>query len=354
MDSAALSRDVRFGFIFDFSAPLEWCGSEGRWWRQLVELAREVERLGYDTIWTAEHHFAADTFGTSPLLNLAALAEATTSVRLGTYVLLLPLHHPLRVAEEAAAVDILSEGRLELGLGIGFRDEEFSGFGVRKADRPALLEEGLDIIRASWAGGPVSYNGRHYQLDVDAVTPRPVQVPQPPTWLAARAEVPARRAGRTGSHLHLLGGRSILQTYLDAAGQEGFAAGTRRVSVFKPIFVADDPQAALARYRPQFEYFTARHATWLAQNPDIPFDDTLKRTWGDTANPLSGMQYLFGTPETCLAELRAFYERKQFTDLISPIAPPYSIDGILASISLFADQVMRPFKTQIQSTAVTA
>lgn len=353
MDQTATSPDVRFGFIFDFSAPLEWCGSEARWWRQLVDLAREVERLGYDTIWTAEHHFAADTFGTSPLLNLAALAQVTSSVRLGTYVLLLPLHHPLRVAEEAAAVDILSDGRLELGLGIGFRDEEFRGFGVRKSSRPALLEEGLDIIQASWAGGAVRHRGRHFDLDVQAVTPRPVQEPHPPVWLAARAEVPARRAGASGAHLHLLGGRSIRQIYLDAAGGAGFTPSTRRVSVFKPIYVAEDPETALARFRPQFEYFTTRHATWLAQNPDIPFDDTLKRTWGNTANPLSGMQYLFGTPEDCLNELRQFYQRKSFTDLISPISPPYSIDGILASISLFAERVMHPFKAGLRSAVTT-
>jgi alkanesulfonate monooxygenase SsuD/methylene tetrahydromethanopterin reductase-like flavin-dependent oxidoreductase (luciferase family) len=352
-DPHAAPPDVRFGFIFDYSAPLRWCGTEASWWRKLTDLAREVEGLGYDTIWTAEHHFAPDTFGTSPLLNLALLAEATTSIRLGTYVLLLPLHHPVRVAEEAAAVDVLSDGRLELGLGIGFREEEFEGFGVRKSARPSLLEEGISILRACWSGGPVTHHGRHYSLDLQSVMPRPVQDPHPPIWLAARAEAPARRAGARAAHLHLLGGRTIRQAYFEAAREAGLEPYTRRVSIFKPIFVASDPMRELARYRPQFEYFTVRHATWLAQNPDIPYDETLKRTWGDTSNPLSGMQYLFGTPESCLAELRQFYQRKPFTDFISPIAPPYDIDGILASISLFAEQVMRPFKTEVRNVPIT-
>lgn len=339
----------RFGFIFDFSAP-HWTGSASRWWPQLVELAGEVEELGYDTIWSAEHHFAAETFSGSPLLMLGPLAANTTRVRLGTYVLLMPLHHPLRVAEETVAIDIFSKGRVELGLGIGFRQEELDGFGVARRARRGILEESIEILRRAWAPGPFEFRGEHFSFDELDVTPKPVR-PEIPLWLAAREVVPARRAGRVGAHLHLLGGRAIRQAYDEELVGHGHDPSDHRVSVFKPIFVAEDPAAELERYRDHFEYFTSRHAGWVGNNRDVPYDAEVQAAWGDTTDPLSGMSYLRGTPAQCLEQLRALHARKPFTDLIAPITAPYDIDGVRRSIRLFATEVMAPFKRELAASA---
>jgi alkanesulfonate monooxygenase SsuD/methylene tetrahydromethanopterin reductase-like flavin-dependent oxidoreductase (luciferase family) len=335
----------RFGFIFDFSTP-RWVGSAATWWPQLVELAGEVEELGYDTIWSAEHHFAPDSFSASPLLMLGPLTRTTSRVRLGTYVLLIPLHHPLRVAEECIAIDLLSGGRLELGLGIGFRQEELDAFGVPRAARRSTLEDGIEVLRGAWRGEPFTVHGQHVDVDRLTVTPRPVQ-PELPLWLAARDEAPARRAGRVGADLHLLGGRSIRAAYEEELAAHRHRRDQRRVSVFKPFFVAEDPAAELGRYRDQFEYFTARHAGWVGANRDVAFDADLQVTWGNVEDPLSGMSYLHGTPEQCLVQLRALYQRKPFDDLIAPITPPYDLDGVRRSIRLFADEVMTPFRREL-------
>lgn len=339
----------RFGFIFDFSAP-PWTDSAARWWPALVELAGEVEELGYDTIWSAEHHFAADAFSASPLLMLGPLAQTTRRVRLGTYVLLMPLHHPLRVAEECVAIDIFTGGRLELGLGIGFRQEELDAFGVTRAARAGLLEESIEILRQSWQPLSSGHEGRHFRFGPLEVTPKPVQ-PDIPLWLAARAEVPARRAGRVGAHLHLLGGRTIRDAFEAELVEAGHRPQDHRVSIFKPFFVAEDPAAELDRHRREFEYFTSRHAGWVGANRDVAYDEQIQQAWGNTDDPLSGMSFLHGTPADCLQQLRALYRRKPFTDLIAPITPPYDLDGVRRSIRLFADEVMAPFKAEVASHA---
>lgn len=344
-----LSPIPRFGFIFDFSAP-PWTESAATWWPALVDLAGEVEELGFDTIWSAEHHFAADAFSASPLLMLGPLARATARVRLGTYVLLMPLHHPLRVAEESVAIDLFTRGRLELGLGIGFRQEELDAFGVTRAVRAGLLEESIEILRQSWRPGPFTHVGRHFRFDSLEVTPKPVQH-EIPLWLAARAEIPARRAGRVGAHLHLLGGRTIRDAYNEELRAGGRQPANHRVSVFKPFFVAEDPAAELDRHRREFEYFTSRHAGWVGANRDVAYDAQIQQSWGDTSDPLSGMSYLHGTPASCLEQLRELYRRKPFTDLIAPITPPYDLDGVRRSIRLFADEVMAPFKRELAAAA---
>jgi alkanesulfonate monooxygenase SsuD/methylene tetrahydromethanopterin reductase-like flavin-dependent oxidoreductase (luciferase family) len=342
----------RFGFNIDFSAPLPWARSTQQWWNELIDISKELEALGYDHIWASEHHFTDDSFGTSPLQILAALSQVTSRIRLGTYVLLLPLHNALRVAEEAASVDILSNGRLELGMGLGYRQIEMEGMGVPRNQRRGLHEEGIAVIREAWSSDKATFHGRHYTFDNLNVTPKPVQQPHPPIWLAARAEEPARRAGRLRANLHLLGGRTIRAAYEEELRKQGCDPADFRVSIFKPIFVARDPEAALNRYRDQFAYFTLRHGSWVGRDQDIAFDREIRRTWTDTSDPLRGMSYMYGTPEDCLQQLRDLYGRKPFTDLISPLTAPFEAEGILESARLFAREVMEPFRSELSQQRI--
>src|SRR5258706_11549539 len=120
-----------------------------------------VEALGFDTVWLTEHHFIDGEYLPSVLPMAAAVAARTKRVTIGTAVLLLPLHDPLRVAEDAAVVDVLSNGRLRLGLGLGYKLEEVEAFGIDRRHRPPLLQEGLRIIRGAAAAAPLSAPGRH-------------------------------------------------------------------------------------------------------------------------------------------------------------------------------------------------
>src|SRR4051794_1317262 len=156
-----------------------------------VELAVFAEELGFDSVWTSEHHFVDDGYAPSLLPLCAAIAARTSRVEIGTGLLLIPLHDPIRVAEDAVTVDLISGGRLILGLGLGWRAEEFEGFGVSLGERAHRLERAVAVLRGAWAGEPVASAGTEV-----IVTPRPARQGGPPIWIGAWAERAVRRAGR--------------------------------------------------------------------------------------------------------------------------------------------------------------
>src|SRR2546422_3758818 len=157
----------------------------------------QAEAAGFDSIWLGEHHNHPVLYP-APLIGLAAVASRTRSIRLGTGVLLLPLYHPLAVAEEAAMVDVISGGRLILGVGAGYAPEEFAAFGVSIRERGSRMDEAVPLLRRLWSDERVTHEGRHYRLTNATVAPRPVQRYGPPIWFAGWVEPAIRRAARLG------------------------------------------------------------------------------------------------------------------------------------------------------------
>ncbi len=166
--------------------------SNAQLYADALGLATAAERLGFDSVWTSEHHFVDDAYLPSLLPMSAAIAARTQRVAVGTALLLVPLHDPIRVAEDAAVVDLISGGRLVLGVGIGWREEEFEGFGVRIAERAARLEAAVGLFRRAWRGELV---GRPAAVPV---RPTPARDGGPPLWIGALAAPAIRRAGRLG------------------------------------------------------------------------------------------------------------------------------------------------------------
>ena len=162
----------------------------------VLDLCAAAERLGFDAVWLSEHHFVDDGYMPSLLPVAAAIAARTTRVQIGTGVLIAPLHDPLRLAEDAATVDLLSAGRLVLGLGAGYRDEEFAGFGQDKAALGVVMDETLTLLHTAWAGRPVRHRGAEVLL-----RPRPHRNGGPPIWLGARSGPAIRRAARLADGL---------------------------------------------------------------------------------------------------------------------------------------------------------
>lgn len=201
--------------------------------QQGVELARLADERGLGSVWVSEHHFADDGYLPAPLVLLGAMAQATSSIALGTGILLAPLWDPIRLAEDAAAVDLLSEGRLVLGLGLGWRDEEFAGFGVSRHERVRRLEETVDTLRRAWAGELAP--GR----DV-AVRPLPARSGGPPLWLGGYAEAALERAERMADgHLAAVMGLDEARARLARfrALDRPFGLGAH-----VPVFVWDGPE----------------------------------------------------------------------------------------------------------------
>jgi probable F420-dependent oxidoreductase len=167
-------------------------------YRDMVQLSRLAETVGFDSVWVSEHHGSSDGYLPSLLPMLAGLATATERVILGTGVMLTPFHHPLRLAEDAAVVDQLSGGRLVLGLGLGWREEEFRMFGVPPSERVRRTTETVDILRKAWTGDRFSHQGKVFTFDKVKITPRPFREEGPPIYLGGFVEAAVGRSGRIG------------------------------------------------------------------------------------------------------------------------------------------------------------
>jgi probable F420-dependent oxidoreductase len=163
-----------------------------------LDLAARAEQAGFDSFWLAEHHAASDGYNPAPLAFLSAVAARTTSIELGTGVLLAPFHNPLRIAEDASVIDNISGGRLNLGLGLGWAPEEYRMFGVDGKRRGKRLEEFAQVLKAAWIEEKFSFDGEFYKYEDIYLMPKPARPGGPPIWLGGSAEAALTRAARYG------------------------------------------------------------------------------------------------------------------------------------------------------------
>jgi alkanesulfonate monooxygenase SsuD/methylene tetrahydromethanopterin reductase-like flavin-dependent oxidoreductase (luciferase family) len=229
---------VRVGIYADMRNPPRWRRPWAAHYGATMDRIAEAERLGADSVWVTEHHFFEDGYLPQPLTMAAAIAGRTSRIRVGTAVLLAPLRSPLQIAEEAAIVDLVSVGRLELGLGAGYRLPEFAAFGVDPARRFALLRASVREVRRLWEEG--------------GCTPPPVQDPVP-MWLGVMTPRGARAAGRLGTGLLWLD-EALLGPYREGLAEGGHDPSSARMSGLAMVILADDPEEAWARIRPHLAY----------------------------------------------------------------------------------------------------
>jgi alkanesulfonate monooxygenase SsuD/methylene tetrahydromethanopterin reductase-like flavin-dependent oxidoreductase (luciferase family) len=177
--------------------------SEG--YHDFINYVVEAERLGFSSVFLVEHHFTGFGQVSASLNLLSYLAARTERIRLGTAVVVLPWHNPVLVAEQAATLDLLSNGRLDFGVGKGYRAYEFSGFCVAQDEATERFDEAMEVIRLAWGsdGKRFSYKGKWCSYDNVVVEPSPIQQPHPPFWLGAGSAESIRRAAREGYNLLL-------------------------------------------------------------------------------------------------------------------------------------------------------
>jgi alkanesulfonate monooxygenase SsuD/methylene tetrahydromethanopterin reductase-like flavin-dependent oxidoreductase (luciferase family) len=213
-------------------------------YKEILELSEMADDLGIEAIWLTEHHFVDDGYLPSLLTVAAAIAARTARIRICTGVLLAPFYDAIRLAEDAAVVDLISRGRLTLGLGSGYRDEEFDGFDVDKSKAAEILESSISILRSAWLGNPIELQSG---LSV-RVTPRPESTTGPPIWIGARKGRALRRAARLADGF--LAARVTPDEFgsqLDALDEELQRTGRRRddvtVGVHCPVLALPDGSA---------------------------------------------------------------------------------------------------------------
>ncbi len=251
---------MRFGYgLITCQRPPDDPRTDAVIYREAVERSETAERSGFDSVWLSEHHFVDDGYMPSLLILAAAIAQATTRIQIGTAVMLAPLHNPLRIAEDAATVALLAEGRFILGLGAGWREEEFDVFGVGQDERGGRVREAVQILRGAWGPEAFSFDGKYHSFANVNVTPKP---PQPiPIWLGGFAPGAIRRAGRIadgflGSSSGTSGVAAFAQSKelaLSGRAKSGGDASSFAFALHVPVFVSSgsDPWEEI---KPHYSY----------------------------------------------------------------------------------------------------
>ena len=175
---------LKIGFI-----PIEG----GHYYREALEEVVRAEDLGFDSVWMEEHHSVTNHYWPSPLPVLAGFATRTSRLVLGTDIIVAAFHHPVRLAEDVAMLDVISNGRLVLGIAIGYKPDEFALYGVELEKRGARFEEQLAIMKGLWTQERVQFKGTYYTLE-GRLEPKPVQKPHPPVWIGGWGDITLRRA----------------------------------------------------------------------------------------------------------------------------------------------------------------
>jgi len=259
-----VSRELNFGLWYDFRNPPPSTTAFEALYRQSLDQMVWAEELGFDSVWLTEHHFCDDGYTPSPLVIAAAIGERTKRMRIGTNLMLLPLADPLRLAEDAATLSILTEGRFDLGVGLGYRELEFNYFGRSLKNRPSLMEEGVALMRAAWTGEPINFSGKRYAIDGLQVTPAPKNTPR--VFMGGMAEPAIARAARLGDGFLSTGGIGH-DVYVKALSDAGKKPGDGVICAGNWGIIAEDPEAEAARVGPHVLYQTNQYVSWGAFGP---------------------------------------------------------------------------------------
>lgn len=261
---------MKLGMLHLFENPIGF--TEHQVVKNQMELMIEAERLGYDTVMPAEHHFSEYGYCASPQVSLAAVAARTSKIRLGTGVIILPFHNPVRVAEDFAFIDLMSDGRVELGVGRGYQPMEYKGFGVDQTRSREIFHEGMEVIHKCWTEDRFSYHGKHYHFDDICVRPKPLQKPTPPVYMACLSPETFEIAGRYGYNVLMSTvfgltadmAREGLANYRRARRDAGFDPAAGKVSCLIMVYPGRTREDARATFGPRVTWYYRTIAKYVA------------------------------------------------------------------------------------------
>lgn len=343
---------MKLGISFSFQAHRELGEPYDKAYREGLELAAEASRLGIDSIWASEHHGEADGYCPSPVVACAALAVAAPNCRIGQAVALAPLHgHPMRLAEDLSVVDNLSGGRVEIGLGQGYRPAEFDQFGWNYKTRTRAFEESLEILEKAWIGEAFDYAGKIYSVKNGLLRPPPVKPGRLPLWIGAahpkaRARAVRHRAGFLVAPLAELGLVEYQFKSFDAEAEREKAGRLPR-AVMREILVGDSAADAIRRHQPFIDEVyrvqykperigltyvdkaTGERKPLTSDNPHFMSEEFLQERW------------LLGTPADIVKKLKEWQPRLKMDQLIfTPRPPGMSLRQAVDELTVIAKNVL--------------
>jgi alkanesulfonate monooxygenase SsuD/methylene tetrahydromethanopterin reductase-like flavin-dependent oxidoreductase (luciferase family) len=259
-----MNKKMAFGYLYDFRNPVQWRRSWPELYAEILDFIVWTETLGFTGAWVPEHHGAEDGYMPSPSVALDAIAARTKTIKLGSAIALAPLYHPVRFAEECAVLDILSNGRLEMAIAIGYRRREAQAYGVDFSKRGNRTDEFLEIVRRLWTGETFSYDGKHFVLKNASIVPAPVQG-RIPLYIGGFTDKALERAAKYGDGY--FGNMEVCDLYaekLRAAGKYPAGGRVRIQGLF--VVVAHDPEQAMHELAPYFHHVNNSYGQWLNED----------------------------------------------------------------------------------------
>ena len=350
---------MKFGLHYQL--PCTGTQSPVQRYRDTIEQAVHAESLGFESIWPVEQHFNPQlSIMPAPLLLLTAVAERTTTLRLGIAIVLLPLSHPLRVAEEIAVLDVISNGRVEFGIGRGSIPTHFSGFGIDQSESRGRMMEALDMIRQAWTSERVSFHGQFYSVDDIAVVPKPVQQPHPPIRAAANSLDTFELMGRLGYPIFVASQvnpyakmRELIPAYHQARAAAGHAeARAEDISLLGPLYVGNSQGQIREELEPSIRRFLQSVSSiYSSQGQDLGpessrIKEVLERVRRMTYDKVAEVMGIFETPQACVERLQALHEEFGMGRMICWFNPGGTVPHgqVMRSMELFAAKVMPHFR----------
>ena len=328
-----------------------------RIFEQATEEVQYGEELGFHSAWLAEHHFSRYGLGSSSLVLAASMAAHTKTIRLGTAVLVPPLHHPVRLAEDTATVDTISGGRLDVGFGRGTAGYEYSGLNMDPEESQERFQESIGVIQGLWTTPDYSHHGRYYQVNQTTLVPPPVQKPHPPIYLAAtRTEATLEYVASTG-HALMVGvvqdtpdALDLCRRFVELSRKAGHNVPMSQIPFFRYFYVAETE--AQARKDSQDALNWTLDMTQWRRTFTVGSEVNLRlQDWRDTRSELPpSYDYLcehraiIGTPDQCVAKIKELQRQG-----IEYFGCNFSFGGLeheklLRSMELFSKEVMPHFK----------
>ncbi|HEX3863169.1 MAG TPA: LLM class flavin-dependent oxidoreductase [Stellaceae bacterium] len=340
---------MRFGF-FD-QLPCAPGYTEHQRFHDILAQIELGDRIGFDTVWLGELHFSRGfSILADPLMVLAAAAQRTTRIRLGTAVTLLPLHNPVKIAEEAAIADILSNGRLELGVGRGTAPLHYAGYDIPQEESRPRFDEALDFLIGAWTQESFSFEGRYFRAADLKIVPRPLQTPHPPIRIAANSPDTFPFAARRQFPIFATPMINPPDKLKEGLGiyREGLAGQPGNTALAFPVHVARSREAARAECEPslmRFMHEAAERLRPLGQG-DVKsfeaFQQVLARMDRITFSDIDREMGVFGDPEYCVERVRELQRDYGMDEFICYFNQGGLMDPALVreTMSLFATEVM--------------
>ncbi len=333
---------IRFGMWYDFRNPPAWKRPYDQLYNEIIDQIVWGEENGFDDIWLSEHHFIEDGYSPSLLPIAAAIASRTKKIHIGTSVVLLPFHNPVRMAEDAATVDVISGGRFELGVGVGYKVEEFESFAISSKERGARTNEGLEIIRRLWEGETLTFEGKYYTVTKAKLTPEPIQQPRPPIWVGGFTPPALRRAAKYGDGYIGVGPlKEAYERYVAALEKVGKSTTDIRLAGgYFWLIPSEDPDKTWNEAAEHVRYQVNAYAEWLEKAgmplfPKVPDTDALRE---------SGLFQVVDV-DTCIQMIRDYALETPLTHYYSWTLPPgLPASWIQPHLELFTGKVIPAFR----------